>query len=54
MPRRSMNSVSVTVGLTMTVDPTEWLSGGFSVQESWRTGNSYTCSGGADSTVCVW
>ncbi|KAI1812785.1 hypothetical protein GGS20DRAFT_587134 [Poronia punctata] len=49
-------SESFTIGFSITSgsDITEWISGGFSVSESWTTGNSYTCNGGAGDTVCIW
>ncbi|RYP57212.1 hypothetical protein DL770_010717 [Monosporascus sp. CRB-9-2] len=47
-------STSFTVGFTATVNPAAWISGGFSVSQSWNTGNSYTCGGNSGDTVCVW
>ncbi|RYP43800.1 hypothetical protein DL768_009661 [Monosporascus sp. mg162] len=47
-------STSFTVGFTATANPAAWISGGFSVTQSWVTGNSYTCSGNSGDTVCVW
>lgn len=40
-------SVSIDAG-------SEWISGGFSVAETWTTGNTYTCDGNPGDTVCVW
>ena len=45
-------SVSWSFGIGKKV--TEWISGGFSVQESWSTGNNYVCQGAASDTVCIW
>ncbi|KAF5563112.1 hypothetical protein FPHYL_5343 [Fusarium phyllophilum] len=47
-------SISYTIGWTATLTPVSWISGGFSVSESWNTGNTYTCTGSADEDVCVW
>ncbi|KAF5974755.1 hypothetical protein FBULB1_7643 [Fusarium bulbicola] len=47
-------SVSYTIGWTATLTPVSWISGGFSVSESWNTGNTYTCTGSAGEDVCVW
>ncbi|KAF4994522.1 hypothetical protein FGRMN_5731 [Fusarium graminum] len=47
-------SKSFTIGWTATANPAEWISGGFSVTLSWTTGNSYSCSGGAGESVCIW
>lgn len=32
----------------------EWISGGFSVQKSWETGNNYECTGNQGDTICIW
>ena len=46
---------SYTIGWSVNVGGTvSWLSGGFSVQESVTTGNSYTCNAASGETVCVW
>ncbi|KAK7418933.1 hypothetical protein QQX98_003636 [Neonectria punicea] len=47
-------SESYTIGFSVSGDITSWLSGGFDVQKSWETGNSYTCYGAVGDTVCVW
>ncbi|KAI1044192.1 hypothetical protein LB505_008607 [Fusarium chuoi] len=47
-------SISYTIGWTATLTPVSWISGGFSVSESWSTGNTYTCTGSAGEDVCVW
>ncbi|KAI5357779.1 hypothetical protein Slin14017_G117920 [Septoria linicola] len=31
-----------------------WISGGFSVSESYSTGRTYTCNGNAGGDVCIW
>ncbi|KAF5675860.1 hypothetical protein FCIRC_7232 [Fusarium circinatum] len=50
------DSTSYTIGWTAGVSSPEggWISGGFSVSESWTTGNSYTCNAGKGETVCIW
>jgi len=46
---------SYTIGWSASVTGTiNWLSGGFSVQESVTTGDTYTCSAGPGESVCVW
>jgi hypothetical protein len=30
-----------------------WINGGFAVQQSWSTGNSYECQGSKGQTVCI-
>ena len=46
---------SYTIGYSINVGGSVgWFSGGFSVQESVTTGNTYTCNAAADETVCVW
>lgn len=30
-----------------------WISGGFAVQTSWTTGNTYECQGGKNQVVCI-
>ncbi|RBA17472.1 hypothetical protein FPRO05_02196 [Fusarium proliferatum] len=50
------DSVSYTIGWTASAGGPSgnWISGGFSVSESWTTGNSYTCNGGKGETICIW
>ncbi|OQO06074.1 hypothetical protein B0A48_08662 [Cryoendolithus antarcticus] len=48
------NSKSFTVGFTFGRDILGWIDGGFGVEESWTTGNSYECNGGPGDTVCIW
>ena len=50
----SSNSKAYTVAFSATAKLAEWISGGFSVSQSWTTGNSYTCNGAAGDTVCIW
>jgi hypothetical protein len=45
---------SYTIGYTVSGGIAQWISAGFSVEESFTTGNSYTCPGAAGDTVCVW
>ncbi|KAM0345650.1 hypothetical protein ACHAPU_006304 [Fusarium lateritium] len=47
-------SKSYTIGWTATFTPASWISGGFSVSESWTTGNTYSCNGGPGEDICVW
>ncbi|KAF5249676.1 hypothetical protein FANTH_4984 [Fusarium anthophilum] len=48
------DSTSFTIGWTANSAGPSWISGGFSVSESWTTGNSYTCNAGKGETVCIW
>jgi hypothetical protein len=43
-----------TVGYTESATLAQWIGGGFSVSESFTTGNTYSCNGNAGDTVCVW
>lgn len=45
---------SHTVGYTVSAGIAEWISGGFSVEESVTTGNTYTCDGNPNDEICVW
>lgn len=51
------SSQSVTIGFSFGTNsnfkPT-FFQGGFSVSESWETGNDYTCDGEAGETICIW
>ncbi|RYP03435.1 hypothetical protein DL764_005151 [Monosporascus ibericus] len=47
-------STSFTIGFTATGSPATWISGGFSVSQSWITGNTYNCKGNRGDTVCIW
>ncbi|KAJ5825876.1 hypothetical protein N7474_003014 [Penicillium riverlandense] len=47
-------SISYTIGWSATATAFEWLTGGFSVSVSWTTGNTYSCTGSSNDTVCVW
>ncbi|KAF2094600.1 hypothetical protein NA57DRAFT_80399 [Rhizodiscina lignyota] len=48
------DSQSFSVGWSADLVATEWISGGFSVDESWETGNEYQCTAGTGETVCIW
>ncbi|KAF5689054.1 hypothetical protein FDENT_4556 [Fusarium denticulatum] len=50
------DSTSYTIGWTAGISSPggRWISGDFSVSESWTTGNSYTCNAGKRETVCIW
>ncbi|KAF2147978.1 hypothetical protein K461DRAFT_203549, partial [Myriangium duriaei CBS 260.36] len=37
-----------------TGDVAEWITGGFEVQQTFTSGNDYTCNGNAGETICVW
>ena len=45
---------SKTIGWTASVGFAQWITGGFTVMESYTTGNSYTCDGDINGEVCVW
>lgn len=45
---------SFSFGWSSTVTPIKWISGGFSVTESWSTTSTYGCTGQPHTTVCVW
>lgn len=47
-------SKSYTVGWSGGVSGFDFFSGGFEVQETWATGDTYTCTGKTGDTVCVW
>ncbi|KLO95439.1 uncharacterized protein LW93_7979 [Fusarium fujikuroi] len=49
------DSESFTVGATFNVGQDKyWASMGFAVTKSWSTGNTYSCNGGQNETVCIW
>ncbi|RSL82000.1 hypothetical protein CEP51_005430 [Fusarium floridanum] len=50
----SMQSKSFTIGWSSDFSGVPWISGGFSVSESWTTGNSYSCNAGKGETACIW
>ncbi|KAH6888424.1 hypothetical protein B0T10DRAFT_488155 [Thelonectria olida] len=50
----SMNSRSFTIGWSADASAAGWISGGFSVTETWTTGNTYTCTAGEGETICIW
>ncbi|KAF2722382.1 hypothetical protein K431DRAFT_222232, partial [Polychaeton citri CBS 116435] len=47
---------SHTLGYTVSAGATliAWISGGFSVDESYTTGETFTCDANPGDTVCVW
>ncbi len=45
---------SYTIGYSASATIAQWIGGGFSVSESFTTGNTYTCNGNPGDTVCVW
>jgi hypothetical protein len=45
---------SYTIGWTADVGASQWISAGFSVTESWTSGDTYSCTGNPGDTVCVW
>ncbi|KAL4731568.1 hypothetical protein ACLX1H_000541 [Fusarium chlamydosporum] len=47
-------SYSYNIGWTASASAAGWISGGFSVTQSWITGKSYTCGGTTGDTVCIW
>ncbi|KAJ4296491.1 hypothetical protein N0V90_006536 [Kalmusia sp. IMI 367209] len=47
-------SKSYTIGWTSGISADSWISAGFEVQESWTTGNEYTCYGASGDDVCIW
>ncbi|PNY29396.1 Uncharacterized protein TCAP_00695 [Tolypocladium capitatum] len=48
------NSLSYTIGYSVTFNFGAFYSGGFSVSETWTTGNNYGCGGHAGETLCLW
>ena len=47
-------TIGFTIGTNSNAKKLGWFQGGFSVSESWTTGNAYTCDGTAGEIVCVW
>ncbi|KAG9255765.1 uncharacterized protein F5Z01DRAFT_699546 [Emericellopsis atlantica] len=47
-------SKTFTVGWTSEISADGWISGGFEVQQSWTSGNEYTCYAHTGETGCVW
>ncbi|KAF1830286.1 hypothetical protein BDW02DRAFT_609111 [Decorospora gaudefroyi] len=47
-------STSFTVGWTASASANGWIDAGFEVQESWSSGNQYTCYGSAGDELCIW
>lgn len=47
-------SKSYSIGFSADATYEEWISGGFSVEMSWETGNEYVCGGSTGETVCTW
>ncbi|KAK4128848.1 hypothetical protein N657DRAFT_639356 [Parathielavia appendiculata] len=45
---------SFTVGFSASAQLTQWISGGFAVEQSVQTGNKYTCDGNPGDFFCVW
>lgn len=43
-----------TIGFSSSISPTNWISGGFSVEQSIETGNDYECTVNRGESVCVW
>jgi hypothetical protein len=51
----SMSKINThTVGYSVNGGISQWISGGFSVEESFTTGESELCSGEAGETLCIW
>ncbi|KAF5579861.1 hypothetical protein FPCIR_10926 [Fusarium pseudocircinatum] len=50
------DSESRTISATFTLSGPEkmWANMGFGVSKAWSTGNSYTCNGLRNETVCIW
>ncbi|KAL1963822.1 hypothetical protein VTN77DRAFT_7753 [Rasamsonia byssochlamydoides] len=49
------NSKAIRWTASADVNVTEWLSGGFDVQEAYETGSQYyQCDGNPGETICVW
>lgn len=44
----------MSIGYTVSAELTKWISGGFSVEQSVETGNSFECQGQAYERVAVW
>ena len=47
-------TIGFTIGTNSNAKKLGWFQGGFSVSETWTTGNAYTCDGTAGEIVCVW
>ncbi|CAL5868549.1 uncharacterized protein PFLUO_LOCUS2776 [Penicillium psychrofluorescens] len=47
-------SISYTIGWSATATAFQWLTGGFAVSVTWTTGDTYSCTGSSNDTVCVW
>ncbi|KAK3938466.1 hypothetical protein QBC46DRAFT_440464 [Diplogelasinospora grovesii] len=45
---------SFSIGWWASADALSWLSGGFSVEQTWEVTESWKCDGQRDQTVCVW
>ncbi|KAK3994806.1 hypothetical protein QBC44DRAFT_367323 [Cladorrhinum sp. PSN332] len=45
---------SYSVGWSASINGGAWTTGGFAVQTTWSTGNSYTCTGDKNQKVCTW
>lgn len=45
---------SHTVGWSASAGIAQWITGGFSVEKSVTTGDTYTCNGNPGDEVCVW
>ncbi|KAK2766688.1 hypothetical protein FQN54_006001 [Arachnomyces sp. PD_36] len=48
------SSNTFTFGVSASVSPFEWISGGFNVEQSTTTGQNFACYGGSYDKVCVW
>ncbi|KAF5637625.1 uncharacterized protein FTJAE_5482 [Fusarium tjaetaba] len=47
-------SRTISASWTLTGPDKSWANFGFGVSKAWSTGNSYTCSGVKNESVCVW
>ncbi|KPM44436.1 hypothetical protein AK830_g2087 [Neonectria ditissima] len=47
-------STSYTIGWSASLTPFSWISGTFSVSETWTTGSTYSCTGAPGEDICVW
>ncbi|KAG8157037.1 hypothetical protein KVR01_013027 [Diaporthe batatas] len=48
------NPGGVSVSYTASMPLEKWISGDFYVQQDWKTGTNYECTGHKGETVCVW
>jgi hypothetical protein len=45
---------SFTIGWTASISAAQWINGGFAVEHTIETGNTYSCTGGPHEYMAVW